>query len=64
MAILSNACKPDNFESHNSVKLSFKNIRGLRSNCVDFESFLKTLLTFLLYVKQTWMTQLILEISL
>ena len=29
MAILSKACKPDNFESHNSLKLSFTNIRGL-----------------------------------
>ena len=26
MAILSKACKPDNFESHNSLKLSFTNI--------------------------------------
>ena len=32
-----NICKPDNFESHNSLKLSF---RGLRSNFVDCESFL------------------------
>ena len=41
MAILSKACKPDNFESHNSLKLSFTNIRGLRSNYfVDCESFL------------------------
>ena len=32
MAILTKACKPDNFESHNSLKLSFTNIRGLRSN--------------------------------
>ena len=39
MAILSKACKPDNFESHNSLKLSFTNIRGLRSNFVDCESF-------------------------
>ena len=35
MAILSKACKPDNFVSHNSLKLSFMNIRGLRSNLVD-----------------------------
>ena len=41
MAILSKACKPDNFESHNSLKLSFTNIRGLRSNFVDCESFLE-----------------------
>ena len=42
MAILSKACKPDNFESHNSLKLSFTNIRGLRSNFVDCESFLQS----------------------
>ena len=41
MAILSEACKPDNFESHNSLKLSFTNARGLRSNFVDCESFLE-----------------------
>ena len=42
MAILSKACKPDNFESHNSLKLSLTNIRGLRSNFVDCESFLES----------------------
>ena len=42
MAILSKGCKPDNFESHNSLKLSFTNIRGLRSNFVDCESFLES----------------------
>ena len=42
MTILSKACKPDNFESHNSPKLSFTNIRGLHSNFVDSESFLKS----------------------
>ena len=41
MAILSKACKPDNFELHNSLKLAFANIRGLRSNFVDCESFLE-----------------------
>ena len=41
MATLSKACKTDNFESHNSLKLSFTNIRDLRSNFVDFESFLR-----------------------
>ena len=41
MAILSKACKPGNFESQNSLKLSFTNIRGLRSNFVDCESFLE-----------------------
>ena len=42
MAIVSKGCKPDNFESHNSLKLSFTNIRGLRSNFVDCESFLES----------------------
>ena len=42
MAILSKACKPDNFESHNFLKLSFTNIRGLSSNFVDCESFLES----------------------
>ena len=42
MVILSKACKPDNFESHNSLKLSFTNIRGLRSNFFDCESFLES----------------------
>ena len=42
MAILSKACKPDNFESHNSLKLSFMNVQDLRSNFVDCESFLES----------------------
>ena len=42
MTIVSKGCKPDNFESHNSLKLSFTNIRGLRSNFVDCESFLES----------------------
>ena len=42
MAILSKGCKPDKFEPHNSLKLSFTNIRGLRSNFVECESFLES----------------------
>ena len=42
MDILSKACKPDNFESHNSLKPSFMNIRGLCSNFVDCESFIES----------------------
>ena len=42
MAVLSKACKPDNFESYNSLKLSFANIQGFRSNFVDRESFLES----------------------
>ena len=42
MAILSKGCKPDNFEQHNCLKLSFMNIRSLRSNFVECESFLES----------------------
>ena len=42
MTILSNGYKPDNFEPHNSLKLSFTNTRGLRSNFVECESSLKS----------------------
>ena len=42
MTILSKACKPDNFELHSSLKLSFTNIWDLRSNSVDCESFLES----------------------
>ena len=65
MAILTKACKPDNFEAYNSLKLNFTNVPGLRSNFVDCESSLnQTLLALLLYVRQTQMAQLILAISL
>ena len=40
--MLSKACKPDHFESHNSLKLGFTNIRGLYSNFVECESFLES----------------------
>ena len=39
--MLSKACKPDNFESHNSLKLSFANTRRLCLNFVDCKSFLE-----------------------
>ena len=42
MAVLSKGCKPNNFQSHNSLKLSFTNIRGLCSNFVECESFLQS----------------------
>ena len=42
MTILSKACKPDIFELHNSLKISFMNIRGLHLNFFDFGSFLKS----------------------
>ena len=53
MAILSKTCKPDNFESHNSLKLSFTNIRGLRWNFVDCESFLESNSLDILAVSET-----------
>ena len=42
MAIISQGSKPDNFEPHNSLKLSFMKIRGLCSNFVECESFLES----------------------
>ena len=36
------ACKPDNSESHNSLKLSSMNLWGFSSNFVACESFLKS----------------------
>ena len=42
MAILSKPCKPDNFESHSYLKLSFTNVQGICSNFADWESFLES----------------------
>ena len=42
MAILSEACKPDNFELHNSLELSFTNIWGLCLNFVDCEFYFQS----------------------
>ena len=53
MAILSKGCKPDNFESHNSPKLGFTNIQGLRSNFADCESFLESNFPDILAVCET-----------
>ena len=43
MAILLKGYKADNIEPHNSLKLSFTNVRSLRSNFVEWESFLESL---------------------
>ena len=40
MAILSKQCKPDNFESYNTLKLRFMNIWELCSDFVECESVL------------------------
>ena len=42
MIILSKGCKPDKFESHNSIKLRFTSIGGLHLNFFDCESFLES----------------------
>ena len=39
---ISKACKPDNFELHNSLKLNFTNIQDLHSNIVDCKSFFES----------------------
>ena len=39
MAMLSKGREPDYFESDKSLKISFTNIQGLRSTCVENESF-------------------------
>ena len=39
---ISKWCKPDNLESHNSLKLSFTIIEGCCLNFVDCESFLES----------------------
>ena len=41
MAILSKAFRPNNFESHNSLKLSSTNIWVFHSDFVNRESFLE-----------------------
>ena len=58
------ACKPDNYESPDSLKLSFTNIRGLRSNLVDCESFLESNSPDILALCKTNLIQLMLAISL
>ena len=42
MAILLKGCKPDNFQSHSSLKLSFTNNWCLFLNFVEYESFLES----------------------
>ena len=42
MTILPKGCKSNNFEPHNTLKFSFTNIRGLRFNFVECESFLES----------------------
>ena len=58
-------CKPGNFESNNSLKLSFTIFEAFVRILLNVNlSLNQTLLTFLLYVRQTWTAQFILAISL
>ena len=53
MAILSKGCKSDNLESHNSLTVSFTNIRSLRSNFFECESFLESNFPYILALCET-----------
>ena len=53
MAKLSKRCKSDNFESSNSLKLSFTNIRVLCSNFVECELFLESNSNEILALRET-----------
>ena len=65
MALLSKACKPDNFELHNSLKPTFRNIWGLCLNFVDCESFLESKSLDILALSETKLDgSMILAISL
>ena len=64
MAMFSEGCKPGNFESNNSLKLSFTIFEAFVRILLNVNlSLNQTLLTFLLYVRLTWTAQLILAIS-
>ena len=65
MAILSKGCKLDNFESHNSLKFVLKTFLAFIRILLNVNlSLNQTLLTFWFYMRQTWMTQLIMAVSL
>ena len=59
---ISKGCKPDNFESHSLALRIFEAF--VRIFLIVNLSLNQTLLTFLPFVRQTWMIQLILAISL
>ena len=64
MIILSEGCKPDNFEDATLENLSSEIFEVIPILMNMNLSLNKTPLTFLLFVGQTWMTQFILAISL
>ena len=51
--VILKARKPDNFESHNSLKVNFTNIWGLRLNFVQCESFLESKSSVILVLCET-----------
>ena len=53
MVILSKVCKPDNFESQNSLKLSFMNTVGLCLNFVHCKSFFESNSPYILALCET-----------
>ena len=63
MAILPKGCKPDNF-NHITYSLASQILKAFVQIFLTVNLSLLETLTFLLYVRQTWMTQLILAISL
>ena len=65
MTISSKACKPDSFELHNSLSLALRIFKAfIQILLIVNLSLNQTVLTFWLCVRQTWMTQLILAVSL
>ena len=56
---ISKGCKAENCKSHNSLKPSFANIKSFVGILLNVNlSLNQTLLTFLLYVRQTYMIQI------
>ena len=51
--LLSKWCKPDNFESHNSIKVSFTNVWGLCSSFIECESLLESNFPDILFLCET-----------
>ena len=64
MTILSKACEPDNFKSYNYLSLALQFEAFVQILLIVNLSMNQSLLIFLLYVRQIWMSQLILAISL
>ena len=53
MTILSKGCKPDNFKSHNSLKVSFTDIQDLHSNFAECHTFLESNTSDILAICET-----------